>query len=88
MSKTETIRARIDPELKQQAEQVLADLGLTPTIAITMLYKQLVHQSALPFEVALPNAATRDAMREAQEGRNLIRANDVDGLLTALDRDD
>ena len=41
MSKTETIRARIEPELKHKAETVLAALGLSVTEAVTLFYKQI-----------------------------------------------
>ena len=41
MSKTETIRARIEPELKHNAETVLAALGLSVTEALTLFYKQI-----------------------------------------------
>lgn len=88
MARTETIRARVEPELKQHAEEILSDLGLTPTAAISMLYRQIVLQRALPFEVALPNSTTRRAMQDAKNGRDLIRAENLQDLLSALDADD
>ena len=51
MSKTETIRARIEPELKHNAETVLAALGLSVTEALTLFYKQISLQHGLPFDV-------------------------------------
>lgn len=42
MAKTEMIRARVEPELKSQAEEVFSRLGLTPTEAITLLYRQVI----------------------------------------------
>jgi DNA-damage-inducible protein J len=53
MSKSEMIRARVEPELKRRAETILARLGVTPTSAITMLYRQVVLKRGLPFEVVL-----------------------------------
>jgi antitoxin component of RelBE/YafQ-DinJ toxin-antitoxin module len=44
MGKTSTIRARIEPDLKGKAEQILEQLGLTTTQAITLFYKQLDEQ--------------------------------------------
>ena len=49
MSKTETIRARIEPELKHNAETVLAALGLSVTEALTLFYKQISLQHGLHF---------------------------------------
>ena len=53
MAKTANLCTRIDPELKKQAEQILHSLGLPPSSAITMFYKQVVLQQGLPFDVKL-----------------------------------
>ncbi|HRY91458.1 MAG TPA: type II toxin-antitoxin system RelB/DinJ family antitoxin, partial [Candidatus Gracilibacteria bacterium] len=53
MSKTAMIRARIEPELKAKGEKALKAMGLTPTQAITIFYKQITIQKAIPFEVKL-----------------------------------
>ena len=87
MPKSAMIRARVEPELKARAEAVLDTLGLSPTSAITLFYRQIVEHRGLPFEVRIPNAATRRAMRDAVSGRNLIRADSMDELLTKLDAD-
>ena len=49
MSKTETVRARIEPGLKSKAEYVFRKLGLTPTQAIRLFYKQVELRNGLPF---------------------------------------
>ena len=48
MAKTANLYARIEPELKEQAEHILNSLGLPPSSAITMFYKQVVLQQGLP----------------------------------------
>jgi addiction module RelB/DinJ family antitoxin len=53
MSKTAMIRARIEPKLKSSAENALKKMGFTPTEAITIFYRQVVIQKAIPFEVRL-----------------------------------
>ena len=40
MAKTETIRARVEPELKRQAGALLRELGLSATEAITLFYRE------------------------------------------------
>ncbi|WP_373060889.1 type II toxin-antitoxin system RelB/DinJ family antitoxin [Gemmatimonas sp.] len=87
MAKSATVRARVEPTLKHDAEDVLAQLGISPTAAISMFYEQIALRHALPFEVALPNAATRAAMVDAEAGR-VTRASDVKSLLAQLDADD
>lgn len=54
MAKTATIRARIEPELKWQAEELFSQLGLSVTQAITLFYKQVTLQKGLPFAVKIP----------------------------------
>jgi DNA-damage-inducible protein J len=62
--KTETIRARIDPVLKIEAEKIFDELGLTPSTTIKMLYRQIVYTRALSFEVRIPNKATISVMED------------------------
>jgi DNA-damage-inducible protein J len=69
MAKTETIRARVEPELKQEAEAVLKALGLNASEAITLFYQQVALRRGLPFEVKLPNEATRAAIQDALEAK-------------------
>lgn len=83
MAKTETIRARVEPALKQEAEAVLGTLGLTPTEAITLFYKQVALNQGLPFPVRIPNAATRKAMADAEQGRDLKRWDSLAALKAA-----
>ncbi|MGQ0484524.1 MAG: type II toxin-antitoxin system RelB/DinJ family antitoxin [Hyphomicrobiales bacterium] len=68
MGKTATITARIEPELKRKAEGVLDKLGVNTTDAITMFLNQVVLRRGLPFEVRIPNAATRRALAELEAG--------------------
>lgn len=55
MAKSANLYARIEPELKEQAEAILTSLGISASYAITMFYKQIVLQKGLPFEVRLPS---------------------------------
>jgi DNA-damage-inducible protein J len=57
MAKDAQIRARVDADLKEEAEGVLDSLGLSPTAAINMFYRQIVHRRGIPFDVALPSRA-------------------------------
>lgn len=49
MSNTTAVYARIDTDLKNQAEDILAKLGISPSSAIQMLYRQVVNDRAFPF---------------------------------------
>jgi DNA-damage-inducible protein J len=63
MTKSSTIRARIEPDLKGKAEHIFQQLGLTTTQAITLFYKQVELKKGLPFDVAIPNEVTRGVYR-------------------------
>ena len=54
MAKSANLYARIEPEVKEQAEAILSALGIPASSAITMFYKQIILQRGLPFEVKLP----------------------------------
>jgi DNA-damage-inducible protein J len=71
MAKSEMIRARVEPGLKHEAEAVLKKLGITPTEAITMFYRQVRLYRGLPFPVRIPNAATRKALQAARRGEDM-----------------
>ena len=57
MANTSAVYARIDTGLKENAEGILSQLGISPTSAIQMLYSQIVLQRGMPFELRLPAAA-------------------------------
>lgn len=55
MAKSANLYARIEPEVKEQAESILSALGIPASNAITMFYKQIILKNGLPFEVKLPD---------------------------------
>lgn len=55
MAKSANLYARIEPDLKEQAESILSALGIPASNAITMFYKQIILNNGLPFEVKLPD---------------------------------
>lgn len=85
MGRTSTIRARIEPELKNKAEHIFHQLGLTTTQAITLFYKQVHLRKGLPFDVAIPNETTQRTFNDTDAGRNLIVCKDADDLFRKLD---
>ena len=64
MTKTVTVQARMTPQLKLEADAILAALGINATTAITLFYTQMVRQGGIPIELKVPKAATLAAMRE------------------------
>lgn len=84
MVKTSTISARIDPDLKKEAERVFRELGLTSSQAITLFYKQVEIQQGIPFVVKIPNDVTMEALEDARARSNLENFNTVEDLFDEL----
>ena len=84
MSKTASVRARIEPDLKSKAEQVFHDLGLSTTQAITLFYKQVELRNGLPFDIVIPNGITRRTFNDSDAGRNLVVCEDAEDMFRKL----
>jgi len=84
MSKTEIIKASIEPELKHEVEEILQKLGLTVSEAIDLFYRQIKQNKKIPFKVKIPNAITRKTMKETDEGKNLVECENADDMFNKL----
>ena len=84
MAKTAMTHARLTPEIKEQAEKILKDLGISISAAYEMYYRQIIAHQGIPFDLRIPNAETRQAMLDAREGKGR-KADTVDDLFTDLD---
>ncbi len=61
-AKSANLYARIEPEVKEQAESILSALGIPASNAINMFYKQIILNRGLPFEVKLPSEKPAHAL--------------------------
>ncbi len=73
MSKSATIRTRIEPGLKREVEEILSQLGLTASETIHLLYRQIKLQRGLPFEVRIPNVLTARTLHSSKSGKGVKR---------------
>ncbi|MCB1192907.1 MAG: type II toxin-antitoxin system RelB/DinJ family antitoxin [Leptospiraceae bacterium] len=69
--KTAILNARIEPRLKNDVEKIFQELGISPTQAITMFYKQVILNNGLPFEVKIPNTKTMKTIIEGRSNKNM-----------------
>ena len=83
MNKTAVIHARIEPQTKRQAEGVLKHLGLSPTEAIRLFYRQICLRSGLPFPVLIPNETTRDTLAKSRRGVGVESFDSPDKLFAS-----
>jgi DNA-damage-inducible protein J len=69
MATDTVVRARIDPATKERATEALAAMGLSVSDAIRLLLVRIAADKEFPFSVKMPNATTRKAMAELEEGK-------------------
>ena len=84
MSKTATIRTRIEPGLKTEVEEILSELGLTASETVHLLYRQIKLQRGLPFEVRIPNEVTARTLKASKAGRGIKRFSSKKELFADL----
>ncbi len=84
MIKTAMVRARVEPELKTQTENVFHRLGLNATQAITIFYKQVELRDGLPFDVVVPTPTTKRTFAASEAGRDLVVCKDADDMFRKL----
>lgn len=63
VTKSANVTARVQPEIKQQAEAVLEKIGL-PVSNIS--YRQIIMTGGVPYSLTVPNLPTRDSMTDAE----------------------
>ena len=69
MAKTAMTHARLTPEVKEKAEAILRELGISISSAYEMFYLQIIAHRGLPFDPRVPNETTIRAMEKAREGK-------------------
>lgn len=89
-TKTANVLARVEPDVKQQAEEIMSQLGIPVSVVINMLYKQIIMKKGIPFSLSLPsvpvtldemdkatfNSIMENGLKQAQNGESL-NAEDV-----------
>jgi len=69
--KSAVVHARIEPATKTEAESILRKLGITPTEAIRIFYRQVVLRQGLPFVVEIPNDLTAATLNKSSRGEDV-----------------
>jgi DNA-damage-inducible protein J len=84
MPRTAMIRARTAPELKEKAEHIFEQLGLTSTDAINLFYAQVALHNGMPFAVKIPNKTTVATFEKTDRGEELTEYGRIEDMLSAL----
>jgi len=69
MNKTAMAHARLTPEVKEKAEKILKELGISISTATEMFYRQIIAHHGLPFDPRIPTKETLEAMEDARAGK-------------------
>lgn len=89
MAKTDTLHIRVEPNVKERAEETLRELGLSITDAINVFLNQVILHDGIPFEIKKPryNKETLQVMEDVKNKRNLSKAfESVDEMFEELDK--
>ena len=86
MGKTATIQARIDPEIKAKAQDILRSLNISMSEAISMYLTQVTLHKGIPFEIKIPNELTAKTLRKSEKGKELNKVSSTEELFQELDR--
>ncbi|OGV68303.1 MAG: hypothetical protein A2498_10940 [Lentisphaerae bacterium RIFOXYC12_FULL_60_16] len=84
--KTAIIHARIEPEIKRQAEGVLHELGLSSTEAIRIFYRLITLRGGLPFAVAVPNECTAATLEKSRRGEDVQEFESLDAMFESWEK--
>jgi len=85
MPRTATIQARIDPEIKTKAQEILNKLHISMSEAISIFLTQVTLQKGIPFDLKIPNELTAETIRKSERGEELHQVNTVDELFKELE---
>ena len=78
--KTAIVHARIEPKTKQEAEGVLRKLGLTPTEAIRIFYRQISLRGGLPFTIEIQNELTASPLEKSRRGEDIQEFESLEAM--------
>lgn len=80
MAKTSNIFARVEPEIKEQAEIILEHLGIPMSNAISIFLRQIVLQRGIPFDMKLPQYTMTDMSALSDEEFNMEIEKGLDDM--------
>jgi len=80
MSQTSTVHARIDKVTKDASERVLKQIGMTPTDAVRLLYRQIAIRHEFPVELRVPNQLTAETLNKSDRNEEIEHFDSIENL--------
>ncbi len=75
-TKSANVTARVQPEIKRQAEAVLEKIGLPVSVLIDTLYRQIIMTGGVPYSLTVPKLPARDSITSEQFDAMMERGYD------------
>lgn len=80
MNKTATVHARLDSTTKKRSEDILKQIGMTPTEAVRLLYRQIALRGEFPVELRVPNELTAKILDRSDRNEEVEEFNSLEDL--------
>ncbi len=80
MNQTSTVHARLDSETKLKSEAILKELGMTPTEAVRLLYRQIALRGEFPVELRVPNKLTAEVLDKSDRDEEVESFASIEAL--------
>lgn len=80
VSKTATVHARLDSATKKRSEDILKQIGMTPTEAVRLLYRQIALRGEFPVELRVPNALTVKTLDRSDRNEEVEEFDSLEDL--------
>jgi len=81
MNITATVHARIDSKTKSESERILHKIGMTPTDAVRLLYRQIALRREFPLELRVPNKLTARTLAKSDRGEEIESFDSLDQMV-------
>jgi DNA-damage-inducible protein J len=86
MSQSAVVHARIDQATKAATEKVLDSLGMTPTEAIRLFYRQIAIRKSFPIELHVPNKLTASVLSKSDKNQDIETFENAADLYASWDK--
>ena len=83
MNQGATIHARIDEKTKAESESILRKIGMTPTEAVRLLYRQIALRKEFPLELRVPNRLTAQTLDSSDRGEEIESFDSLDSMVAS-----
>ena len=85
MPKTAIIQARIDPEIKNKAQNIFHKLNISMSEAISLFLTQVTLNKGIPFDIKIPNDLTAETLQKSEEGKDFHKVSSIKELFQELE---